>query len=755
MKAFPIPLWVIFLISGLFGLSPAHADDGVDEQGNPIERDEDGDASGGAHSDDDSGRRSGMKIIVTGSRSALDPFDVARGLSVLDVHDLKLLAPRTTPQALHYSTGVWVQRTNHAGGSTFVRGLTGRQVLLMQDGVRLNNSVFRAGPSQYLNTISPFDIQRIEIVRGPGSVLYGSDALAGTINVITTELQPYRSMRWEGVEFLGQTNSSDREKTGGAYTQFSLINTTLRLGGNYRDFDNVRGGYLTGVQPFTAYQEGALMAKARHDINDRHYFLLSVSMFRQTNAARTDRYRAPKPAARTGEKGTDGRLNKYEEQWNDIVWARYHGDVSRLLNYQLFASLVHMREQRSETAIPWDNPVADPTRRKLQLETDNVWTLGTGLQFNSRKSWWLDAAYGAEFYNDWVSSQREDASFNGEAMSLDTANAYPRGRFIDGAGYRQLGVYLQDTLRPFDWWGITPGVRFNWISSNVASDPDFGDPSFSEANVVASLSTIFHVIDGLNLFAGVHQGFRAPNLDDMLGQGDFGGGFDLPNPALTSEKSLTFEGGPKWRSGWLHAGVTGHVTKYDGLMVRSPAKYHDRDKNDLGLQYYRRENSTNALIWGVESEATLIPQKNWEVFGNATYTYGVNRDRKLENDTGPVKKGESEPISRIPPLNGIFGVRYRFLDPNLVLELAGRWSTRQDRLAISDTTDTRIPTGGTPGFLVFDSRLGYQHEVFDVSLGVENITNETYRYHGSGVDAPGTNVFMMLRLRTPEVGEDG
>ncbi len=94
---------------------------------------------------------------------------------------------RTTPEALIGMNGVFVQKTNHGGGSPFVRGLTGNQTLIMVDGIRMNNSTFRYGPNQYLNTIDAFTINRIEVAKGTGSVQYGTDAIGGVIQVITKE----------------------------------------------------------------------------------------------------------------------------------------------------------------------------------------------------------------------------------------------------------------------------------------------------------------------------------------------------------------------------------------------------------------------------------------------------------------------------------------------------------------------------------------------------------------------------------------
>ena len=124
-------------------------------------------------------------LIVTASRSSQASSDVAYSTEVLDDSFLRDNSRRSLPEALQYTPGVLVQKTAHGHGSPFIRGFTGRQNLLMVDGIRINNSTWRSGPVQYWNTVDPLSIERIELVRSQGSVLYGSDSAGGTLNALT------------------------------------------------------------------------------------------------------------------------------------------------------------------------------------------------------------------------------------------------------------------------------------------------------------------------------------------------------------------------------------------------------------------------------------------------------------------------------------------------------------------------------------------------------------------------------------------
>ncbi|MBD0259314.1 MAG: TonB-dependent receptor, partial [Cytophagales bacterium] len=120
--------------------------------------------------------------VVTAQRFETDVFNRPEAIAVVGEEALRQRVPRSVPEALPGATGVFLQKTNHGGGSPFVRGLTGQQTLLLVDGIRVNNATFRSGPNQYLNTFDPQSLGRIEVLRGAGSVQYGSDALGGVVH---------------------------------------------------------------------------------------------------------------------------------------------------------------------------------------------------------------------------------------------------------------------------------------------------------------------------------------------------------------------------------------------------------------------------------------------------------------------------------------------------------------------------------------------------------------------------------------------
>ena len=138
-------------------------------------------------------------VVITANRYEVQALDVAEMISTYSLRDQRELAPRSMAEALIGVPGVWMQKTNHGGGSPFIRGLTGNQTLVLVDGIRLNNATFRYGPNQYLNTIDPLSLHRVEVLRGSASVEYGTDALGGAVNLLSKT--PQFSRQGEGTVF--------------------------------------------------------------------------------------------------------------------------------------------------------------------------------------------------------------------------------------------------------------------------------------------------------------------------------------------------------------------------------------------------------------------------------------------------------------------------------------------------------------------------------------------------------------------------
>ncbi|MFT7487023.1 MAG: hemoglobin/transferrin/lactoferrin receptor protein, partial [Candidatus Paceibacteria bacterium] len=196
------------------------------------------------------------ETIITPTASERAPMDVPFSGEVISEQQMARRAYRTTPEALRDVPGILLQETAVGHGSPYIRGFTSFRNLFLVDGIRLNNSVFRSGPNQYWNTVDPLLIESLEVVKGPGSVLYGSDSIGGTVNARTR--MAYRSSPDDSLagKLVLRHSSAEQSFVGrleGSLLGDNGVGVLMGLGG--KSFGDLVAGGSTGTQPGTGYDE--------------------------------------------------------------------------------------------------------------------------------------------------------------------------------------------------------------------------------------------------------------------------------------------------------------------------------------------------------------------------------------------------------------------------------------------------------------------------------------------------------------------
>lgn len=642
------------------------------------------------------------EFVITARRIETNDFSSPEAITVLNSRQLDQEAARSTPEALMGATGVYVQKTNHGGGSPFIRGLTGNQNLLMVDGIRLNNATYRYGPNQYLNTIDPLVLSNVEVVRGAGSVLYGSDAMGGVVNLIT-KTPAYAQDGWKiGGTIYGKWMSDDMQKTGRAEINAANENVAFTGGFNYSDFGDIIGGDTTGRQTPTGYQEYAGDMKLRMRLAENQELTLAYQYDKQTDVPRYDKV-----------------IDNY---------TKYHFDPQiRQLGYVRLKSNYNSKWFRQVTVSGSYNQ-SDETRikqkdgsEKISKEHDLVNTYGATVEVNSMpwKNWHFVS--GVEYYYDKVNSETTDEEGGNTTKK--------RGYYPDGATSNSIAIYTSHTLNAQKFSFILGG-RFNAYMIK-AQDPTFEDVDVSPSALVGSASVIYHLNGNYNFIGSVYSAFRAPNLNDLSSFGTFNAGIEVPNPDLAPEKSINAELGIKVKYEKFSGSVFAYRNQLKDLISRVEATYNGQDSLD-GEKVYRKENFDKSYIQGLEAELQYEFTTNLSAYGNITYTYGEN-------------ESADEPMRRIPPLFGKLGFYYTH-DSGVWGRVEWLSAGKQDRLSGGDIKDTRIPDGGTPGYNVFNLRTGYSWKWIQITAGLNNIFNEDYRIHGSGINGYGRSLWIALQV---------
>ena len=635
-----------------------------------------------------------QQTVATGQRREDADFDRPELTTVITPRDLRQRTSRSVPEALSGFAGVFVQKTNHGGGSPFVRGLTGQQTLLLVDGIRLNNSTFRSGPNQYLNTIDPQSVRQIEVLRSSGSVAYGSDAIGGVINVLTKTPEFSEQTTFTG-QVIGKAMTRNMEYSGRAELGVSSARVALLGGLAYRKFGNLMAGRGLGQEAPTAYDQLSGDIKARVRLSDKLIATATYQQVRQDSVPVFHRIRLE-----------NYRYYQMNPQGRQLAYARLDGFYNRrfLRSVQLTALWQNQTESRQSQRT--NNPTA--VYERDQTATTGLIALADAQPF---AIWHIQI--GAELYSDRVHSTRSD-------VNTLTSVAQPRrGLYPDMATMSSVAVFQNHTLT-FDRLTLTAGGRYNAFRIQI---PEAGATIYPSA-LVGNAGVSVALVPALRVVGSVQSAFRAPNVDDLgtLGIVDFR--YEVPNASLRPERSVSVETGLKLRTRRVSATLLAYHNRLTDFIsrVRSGAD------SVQGYPVFLKQNSAESFIRGLEAEAEYEFGPNWLVYGNLTYTYGQNRTA-------------GEPFRRIPPLNGRVGVTYQ--------SPAGWWARAegwlagaQTRLAAGDVADNRIAKGGTPGWQVLNLNGGYRWKNLTVSAEWQNLTNEAYRTHGSGVDGVGSSAWL-------------
>lgn len=643
-------------------------------------------------------------ITVTAQRDERRAWDVPEAVSALEADALARQALRSTPEALAGLTGVFVQKTNHGGGSPFVRGLTGNQVLLMVDGIRLNNSTFRYGPSQYLNTIAAHSIERIEVVRGSGSTLNGSDAIGGVVNVLS------RGPRFSGAgteasgRLLLRGMSQEMDRTLRGEAQASGARWAVYAGADARRFGDLVAGRGLGTEAPSGYDEWSADAKALLRTSSTTLLTLAYQHVRQDDVPRYDQ------VAQRGFLRYD-----FDPQVRQLAYARS----------QVFLAQPWLR--RVETTLSFQRSDEGRVRQRrgeslVVRERDTVDTLGFAVEARSQPLAGWRATSGVELYHDRVASS---AAANDLASR---ASETRRGLYPDGATATSLGAF---SLHSIDVGrvGLSLGGRFNSFATS-ASDPVVGTIDVRPRALVGRAGALFRLSPGQHLAASVNTGFRAPNVSDIGSLGPFDFGVEVPSPELRPERSLTLELGHKARMGPVASALAVYLTQLTDLIDREESTYLGSPTLD-GDRVYRKQNIGRARLRGIEAEAELALPLRSMLAAGLVYTDGWNR-------------GANEPMRRIPPLHGRLALRVT-PQRGAAAEIEWLWAGRQDRLASGDRADHRIAPGGTLGWSVVNLRAAWEIGPLRLTAGIENLLHEAYRTHGSGIDGMGRSAWAALQ----------
>lgn len=701
-------------------------------------------------------------MVVTPTRTETNPEGNPRGISTVDDKELDRRGPgaATAAELLRGEPGVFVQQTGRTGGAPIIRGMIGNYILPMYDGIRLTDGTIFGGPNGYFNGIDRYAVRRIEIVRGPSSVFYGSDALGGTLNMIPKRYDGfpkafdigfgvesrYRSVSnlfAERVEFMGGTD------------RFNFF-----VGGTFVNSGDTRGGGGLGRSFNTSFTEFNFDIRAAVKLAEGHVLEGAYLRTEQRNVYRYDQpwetpdgnawWNAHKDLYLTGS-GLRKRMRRRPQSITQIASLTYAAEDPTPFWSEVQAKFYwrgeyQVTERGSEQA----------STRMVSTSVDHRNVYGLSTQFAWQTIDKNKIVYGVDSRLDDVYAGRAFTivydRFNGEKISR-TADApeQPAARYLD------IGVFLYDEFKPADTLTLSAGIRYNY--TNLNSRPTPGTvPDGIAANDLKldtdftaftyNVGVVWAVVDELTLVANVGAGFKAPSISDTLSSGPFTFGVSVPSPDLEPEESTTYELGVRTQFGGFHGEIIGYYTDLRNLIDSREGFFQGLDFYDLNgngvkdndEQVYIDGNVGRAYVYGVEAAADWQFYEDEElgvfsVYGNATYTRGYD----LASDDN---------LRFIPPFNGVLGARWELETGNeygrrFWAQVDVPWSfnkpkNRFNERDFSDLAQFPRNPGNLPGWAIVNLRSGVEiTDYASLSLSITNLLNTEYQSFGSRLPGEG------------------
>jgi hemoglobin/transferrin/lactoferrin receptor protein len=707
------------------------------------------------------------EFVITGNRAEEKRSDLPYKIEVIQAKDIDFQNPQNSAIMLEQTGQVFVQTSQMGGGSPVLRGFEANKVLLVVDGIRMNNAIYRAGHLQNAITVDPFGLASTEILYGPGSTLYGSDAMGGVINFITKD--PVLSSNGKfGVHgsVLGRFASANLEKTGGVNLNFGWKKLGILLNFSYSDFDDLREGKVRnpayGTFGERLFYAERINGKDSTVANDKPW-IQKQSAYSQYNFLGKilfqpgvhSRYTLNVQFANSSDIPRYDRLTEMKNDSTMLYSEWYYGPQTRLLaslkaeytlNGVIFdhATVIAGYQYVKEDRIQRD---FGSSKKKYNFETVDVFSVNA--DFDKKLGSKDNLHYGIEFNYNMVGSTAYNENIKTEKITYDRATRYPDQK----ANMMYLSAYLSNTWNINKILAFSQGLRFNYVTLNAAYSDTMVkimelpfDPTIAQKNVAMNGYLSFVASPGRDWKFSLigSSGFRAPNIDDLTKLNvRTKQTIVMPNPDLKPTYAYNLElSVAKTIAGKVRLEGTAFYTWLRDAQVVEPMSYNGKDSITIdGVKYQTMAptNAGKAYICGIQGSILAQVTRSFSILSNLTYTYGYNETGQLPLDHIPPVFGMTSFRLELKKFKGDFYVMYNGW--KRISQYSDTGEDNEDYALILDGKQY-----GMPAWYTLNLKLSYQIiRYLNVEVGIENILDENYRKFSSGISGPGRNIIAALR----------
>lgn len=698
------------------------------------------------------------EVVMSVSKWEQQKKDIPQKVVFIGGQEISFTAPQTSADLLERSGQVFVQKSQLGGGSPMIRGFATNRLVLSVDGIRMNNAIFRGGNIQNIIAVDPFTIDKTEIIFGPGSVIYGSDAMGGVMNFYTKKPlfsdtdglvisgnAKYRfssantentfhfdinlgKKKWAFLTSASYNNFGDLKMGGHGPVSYLRNEYVSTMGG----VDIVRVNNNARKQVPTGYDQINIMQKVAFEPNNNWSYNLGMHYSETSDYARYDRLIRP------GQ--NDDKFRSAEWYYGPQKWFLGNVQIDKKGKGKFYDGLKittayqHFEESRHDRAFQ-DSDLFS-TKEKVDAVSSNI-------DFENKKIGNLRLYYGGEYIFNKVGSAGNVLNIATNTL-LNAASRYP-----DESTWQSLAGYLHGEYKAKPNFTMLSGLRYSHVWIDADFDKTFYPFPFDDANLstgalTGSLGFSWFPRADLQFTLNGSTGFRAPNIDDVGKIFDSEpGSVVVPNPDLVAEYAYNMELGVQknfsdkvvFKAASFYTYLVDALVRRDFLFNgNSQIEYKGELSNVQAIQ-----NAAKAYVYGFEFGLEAFFSDNLSIASNLTLTEGIEE----EDD------GTDSPARHVAPTFGNFHIKWKNqrLKTDLFLNYNGEIPFSD--LATSEKSKDymyAIDTDGnpySPSWYTLNVRTQYSvSNNLKANIALENITDQRYRTYSSGIVAPGTNLII-------------
>ncbi|HQV36872.1 MAG TPA: TonB-dependent receptor [Flavobacterium sp.] len=700
------------------------------------------------------------EVVLSGTRWRQLSSNVPSKIISISPAEVALQNPQTAADLLSISGKVYLQKSQQGGGSPMIRGFATNRLLYTVDGVRMNNAIFRSGNIQNVINQDPFTIENTEVLFGPGSVIYGSDAIGGVMSFQT--LTPQLSLTDKPFitgKAVTRTSSANKEKTGHFDVNVGWNKWAMVTSFSIWDFDHLRQGshgpddyikpyyvqrqdsidvVVTQDDPLlqipSAYSQLNLMQKIRFKPTEKWDFQYGFHYSETSTYGRYDRHnRVRNGTARYAE------WNYGPQKWmmNNLT-VNYNGNAKLYDQMTLRLAQQSFEESRIERSLNNDN---------RNTQTEKVKAYSVNLDFNKAINQKNTLFYGLEYvFNDVHSSGYLTDISTGE--NTTGPSRYPQST------WSSIAAYVNDEFKVTNQLSVQAGLRYNYykldsdFTNNLAFYPfPFDSAKINDGAITGSLGAVYRTLNSWVFSTNFGTGFRSPNVDDVGKVFDSAPGtLTVPNPDLKAEYAYNVDlGFAKVISNVIKVDVTGFYTILQNAMVKRDFQLNGESSiiyDGEVSQIQAVQNAAKAKVYGIQLGLEVNLPAGFSISSDLNYQKG---DEELDD-------GTTSPLRHAVPLFGMSSLNYKAEKLNLQFYSSYQAKRNFEDLAFEEQGKDEIyakdanGNNYSPSWYTLNLKGMYVlTKTFSVNAGVENITDQRYRLYSSGISAPGRNYVLSFR----------